>query len=196
MKKNKPLVIGLVGPRGSGKTTLARSAATQLSHHNVTVNLISMSAPLVAPTRSVLTSLGYHGEWEHGNPDSAEVKALMVGTKTFRQHLIDMSDSLKSLFGDNYFVECAKVRLAHVNQSHVALIHNIRYPQEAELCDVLIRIDRAGTENTDTHSSERLQDDLPTHARVSNVEDKWSDSGGVLSAHILKALATQRIENG
>ena len=169
-RKHAQLVIGFKGPRGVGKTTVAKQIYYRLSESLINVHMLSMSTPLVWLTN---LALGYITELpfdpDEFDGDDAEIKATVLDTgKTYRQHLIDMSEGIKLAFGENYFVKAA---CEGIHEDGITLIHNVRFPAEAELCDYIVDVRAEGVYNSDSHRSERLHATIPHDVVFQNNHD-------------------------
>jgi len=169
------MIVGITGKKRAGKDTLAGLIAAELS---VPVTTMALADPLkealeiLNPTiplngmslrghtdlQTVISQVG----WEQAKDKYPEVRRLMqsYGSDVIR-HLFDQD------FWVNELLENVKdYKLIH-GDNVVVIVPDVRFPNEAKITDLLIRVVRDGTDG-DEHASENALDDYPADFTVDN----------------------------
>ena len=165
------MIIGICGAKGAGKSTLAAAIEREFNASRVS---------FAEPMRRMMSALMEYGgevhphQWFRAclkespcdalNGHSVRHAMQTLGTEWGRAHM-----------GDDFWVEIARRRIANIT-GHV-VIDDVRFANEAALCDVLIEVVRQGTGGTDSHVSEA--GGLEWHAQFHNTGsraavDQWA----------------------
>lgn len=138
----KPQVAGLRGLAGAGKTTIS----LHLSVHGFD------EVSLVGPMREGFSVMGIT---KRGTPE------------LYRMYLQEVGVSMRERNPDHW-VNLAKDRInAHLAAGHSVVIDDVRFPNEADLCDVLFYVAPQGFQAADLGE------------RASHVSEAWNRAYGL-----------------
>lgn len=90
--------------------------------------------------------------------------AQMIGTDLFRVRLPELLPEFARVTGDAIWLR----RLEKIHNLFDLVVPDIRFPNEAKRCDILIRIVRPGFVHTDPHPSENEMDAVTADATIYN----------------------------
>lgn len=156
----KPSVtIGLHAPKGTGKDTVARSLRDKVFfQQKPSIHLDSFAAPLYR-CASALTGLPVERlqdeqvkevEWEFATAPTP----TLVGWSPRRLLEFLGTEVVREQLGVNHWVELMKERLAQ-RQVGMTVITDVRFGNEAQICDAVIELRREGVDYDDGHISRR-----------------------------------------
>jgi len=169
-------VIGICGKARAGKDTLADLIISEVSstrqQHNTPITKASMAAPLKKVVGSILSL--WVDDPQNGLDGSAVVRRMLdgdlkeaplqeLGGQSPRQMLQTLgTDWGRKMVCDDLWIKVMEGRIKQLGymadllhaQHHIVVIPDIRFDNEARLCDVLIHIDRLGTQEVADHESE------------------------------------------
>lgn len=158
-------LIALNGPKGVGKTTVAKAVAQELYNHDYSPVHMSFADPL----RSMLHAFGVSYE-DMRDPVKKEekIKGLDKSPRELLQSL--GTDWGRELVGDNVWLYAMETKLKNYMASYghertVFIIDDCRFDNEAEFVDKIggmtFELRRRGIEYTGEHASEApLSDDV------------------------------------
>lgn len=113
-------IIGLSGPMRAGKSTTAQVLQRALANHGIDSTIIPMAKPL----KTIATELGWDGQ-----KDKKGRRLLqLLGTQVCRE-------CISQDYWTKKFLE-----LAHKSGTPVVICDDIRFDDEAEICDKVIRV--------------------------------------------------------
>lgn len=147
--KSEPIVVGLCGLAGAGKSTAARLL---VERHDF------VRRPFAYPLKSMLAALGVPREVLDGSAEVKETPRDELGGLTARHAMQMLGDWGRINMHPDFWVRQWQ-RGAHLSQRFVA--DDVRYDNEAAavraMGGIIIRIERtgAGSVSNPTHSSER-----------------------------------------
>ena len=181
---NAPLVVGLCGPAGCGKTTIANLVADSYFARGATgwrpTSVISLADPLKAALRAL-------GLTKKDNPSVYRTMAQRLG-------------DLCRATDPDFFVRLwrrAWEDFPTIYRRGIILIDDIRFPNEAPLCDILLVVRRPGlksplTPEQSSHVSETWWTTAAnTHPPLLNEENREQQAADALSKIIDSLLDEQ-----
>lgn len=118
------LVVGLRGPAGVGKTTIAKALADMARERNYTMRLLSFAGP-------IKEGLAAMGICKNTEPEAYRVFAQEIG------------GGMRGRRPDHW-VNLFKKHVKASGAFQVVVADDLRYPNEADLCDVIFRITPIG----------------------------------------------------
>lgn len=173
------MIIGIAGKKRAGKDTFA----TYIKHHFGDTRKVEIFSFAFALKMSAARSLGFEGEdiecvdFCNDLKEAATIKvewdneALKASPDTITSHWegweisgreylqLYGTEAHREIFDDGFWVDYLMNRIAyfHDNPSDFALITDVRYDNEAELCDSVVEIVRPSLDNgeQDSHKSEQ-----------------------------------------
>lgn len=149
MKRSKPIVVGLCGLAGAGKSTAARLLVERYDF---------VRRPFAYPLKSMLAALGVPREVLDGPAELKELPRDDLCGLTTRHAMQMLGDWGRESMHPDFWVRQWQ-RGAHLSPRYVA--DDVRYDNEAAavraLGGIIIRVERtgAGSVTNPTHSSER-----------------------------------------
>lgn len=167
-------VVGLRGPAGAGKTTLAKEWHTILNR-GYTTRLVSFAGP-------IKDGLAAMGICKGAQPEAYRYFAQEIG------------GGMRARNNDHWVDIFRKVVVASAPSYQVVVADDLRYPNEAALCDVIFRITPLGFNVTDLgeradHESEmwnRL--DKTTGIEIINENGFSSRAAGAMHHYIQREV--------
>lgn len=180
----KPLIIGLAGRAGSGKTTVAKWLETQGAKR------YSIADPLKDLCKD---AFGLSEEQVRGSQAMKEAKDPRWGFSP-RDVMVRLGHSIRGGFGEDIFVKACLNRILLQGDQSFAVIDDVRYANEAELVSrtpggrvVLLRCPDAASMVDPDAPSERSVDDIRLADLFAVVEARRSDGARAL----VEAFETQ-----
>lgn len=167
----RPLLIGLVGRAGAGKTTVAQHLADEWAFEP-----IAFADPIQAMALTLFEEAGVDAAWalERVLKDKP---APELGWSYRRIAQTLGTEWGRDLMGPDFWLQVAahKVRVARMHQASV-VISDVRFPNEAgwviEQGGVLVRVLRPDLQplpaDAATHTSEHHAERLPVHHELPN----------------------------
>ncbi len=158
-KAGEPFVVGLCGPKTSGKSTVADVLVRERGYRRV-----SMAEPMKKMVSALMCYttcnpwVGWQDEWLYGDRKETPCKALCGQTPRHTLQTLGTEWGRECL-GEDFWVRIAQERIAALGG--FVVIDDIRFENEAALCDILVRVERPGCGGEDGHSSETGEGLLP-----------------------------------
>lgn len=154
--KSKPLIIGFTGKARSGKDTAANFMCDLLHSFGIETYAYRLAGPLKGMI-DVIT--GHKINWETADKE-ANLPVLNISPRKLAQTLgTEWGRSLDEYFWINIMKHSIEVeqefrREYDESPIEIVLIPDVRFDNEAEMCDMLFEIRRPGTAAVRCHSSE------------------------------------------
>lgn len=152
-------IIGLCGPNRVGKTTTAREMARLLNRDEDVACVDAVANPLY---ESLSAMLGCDESWikrykDSPVPQDHDVPSLRG--KIMRDALKRLGTEFgRDVFGPNIWADLALGR-AHASWAYYTIFDDIRFENEANICDFVIELKRTGIDYGRDHASSfRLPD--------------------------------------
>lgn len=133
-------IVGLSGFKGSGKSTIAHATG-----HPV----VSLAEPLREACRAIFAL-----EDEHILDRANKEKPGPAGV-SYRDGAQRLGVWIRDTFGRDFWIRRAQATIDALNAS-VVVIDDVRFPNEAEWCDVVVGVRRDGVGLDDGHVSETV----------------------------------------
>ncbi len=159
MRQHHPhLVIGFTGRVGSGKTSCAKALLerfrfrrpAQVCHH------VQFSEPL----KAMLAVVGVEKGEQPGE----------VSHPSFRDTAQHIGCWMRNNVSDLFWVDIARARIEGMNAPTVAIFSDVRFSNEAALCDLVVRLvthrDTGLAGYQMVHESERHWETIPAHMEM------------------------------
>lgn len=165
------MLIGLVARKQSGKSTFADYLVKEYSFINQAfADPIKDACKIIfdfsdEQTEGVLKEV-MDKRWGITPRQAFQI----IGTDVFRQHLPKTVPGLKEI-GDQFWIERFKIWYRK-NMDKNVIVSDVRFPNEAQLIrdmgGVIVKIQRSGVKNGDTHISETLIDNIEEDSMIRN----------------------------
>ncbi len=165
-----PMIIGICGPKGTGKDTTADNLMSWFYERSVEMNITWFADPLYEAV-SILTGVPVHQLRDQAyknatwTEETAPIKSL-AGTSP-RELLKDLGMWVRDEVSADHWAQhllarTAKYRNPKYNDNKSWwMVPDLRFQNEAAICDICIEVRREGIEYAGDHPSEmRLPDDL------------------------------------
>jgi ABC-type dipeptide/oligopeptide/nickel transport system ATPase component len=186
------MIIGLVGPKGSGKSTVAQmlidmGSWQEVSFATVLKDVISI---LTGVDRTLFDDVRAKEEYVLSRINSDGTPDVCKGI-SIRKMMQICGTTFKSLFGPGVFIHALRKRIQQSSSRNI-VVSDVRFPEEADfitkdLGGILIRIKREPSDDTDQHMSEIRQKDIICSEVLHNSAD--------LSLQDLESLVRDRFTN-
>lgn len=176
------MIVGIVGKQGSGKNWVAEKIVEELyrRHPNTEVETYAFADSL----KGIVLSL-----WKvRSTFQRDKLQEVLVKTKegykykSVRDLLQETGEAIRSIDLDAW----TKYLAEKIDDEgyDISVITDVRYQNEADICDVLIRVERTNSssglqETQKQHSSETEQDTIPVDITINNDNDNetpWMES--------------------
>lgn len=161
------MLIGITGHKFSGKSTVANILSEMLGYetHSFADKLKDVTCILSGCTRENLEDYEFK-ECEFV-PNHLKPYCGDVEFPTYRAFLQHFGSEVMRGVNDSIWIDCT---LDSCGED--AIISDVRFPNEAraikEQCGIVIRVERAGLQSSDTHSSETAMREIVPDYIVSN----------------------------
>ena len=169
-------IIGLAGPKGVGKSTVAKQLSEKLEAEFKTVQVRSFADPI----RDAARAIGFSSK-QLSDPVTKEVKdpTLGISPRAFMQGL-----GFMRLHNESVYVDIMRQRLAleqPFDEILYVVIDDVRFDNEAKWINEnggkVFELVRRGVDYTYEHASEHPIDaDLPCGPVLNHCADKAADS--------------------
>jgi hypothetical protein len=165
-------IIGVTGYAQSGKDTLAK-----ILHELYGFGIVSWADALRRDLYILDPIINESGLKLSTAMASSSYEQVKAAYPEFRRLLQVYGTEVHRSMNPNYWIERTYDSLI---EGEVVVIPDVRFPNEAEACDILIRVDRPGVTAINGHSSDAgLAFDYATHLYVNDgtLEDMrtWAD---------------------
>lgn len=180
-------VIGLAGPQGAGKDTMAQVLRYFFERHGQPCSIDSFARPLyemIAALTGLPIQLLQDRRYKDA-PINWPGAPRGMGAWTPRKLLRWMgTEVVRNTLGSTWWVDRMHERAAAVN--HVLIISDVRYDNEAVLCDYVLEVMRHGVDYSTEHSSAKRIDQRLISATV------WAEPQ--LDYHLVGARAAMTLQ--
>lgn len=160
MRRFPHVVVGICGPSGAGKSTVARALRERayFRRNSTPVQIFKMAAPL----REMLAVIGVEKGDGPGEVPHPYFRDFAQHIGAFARNSVDI----------DFWVDIQRHRIAGLSAPSVVVYDDIRYINETELCDLVIRLTtNRGTDLTGdqaAHESETGWQALPADLTFEN----------------------------
>lgn len=163
----KVYTIGFAGPAGAGKDAAANRMGSMLAVHQpdkltTSVYRLPMAGVMKEMVGIIIDSVGYvNGELLLEDRGFKEKPLEALGGVTPRKMMQTLGTEWgRKLIDEDLWVNVAKQRIARIgNSSPVDLVYvlitDIRFNNEAPLCDAILRVNRDDVSDVPKHASEK-----------------------------------------
>lgn len=142
---NNKLIIGFGGLKFSGKTTAAKTLQRMFAEEAV---VMSFATPLKALCEEL-----FDLTWDQmTDPELKEQVDYRYGMSP-RQIMQKVGWMFREFFGKDFWVKLLEKRIL-ASSSKIIILDDVRYENEAKICDYLFMVHRKDTVNDDNHESE------------------------------------------
>ena len=153
-------LIGLTGYKQSGKDTAAKNFERLLPRYNCPIHILHFAAQIKL---DVAAAIGQTPEWIEENKKNPVIRHLLQWYG---------NDYAKSEWGSDVWLQKLIDSVVRIKEPAIVIIPDVRFTIEADWIKqnngVIIRVERAGQQNTDTHSSETELDKIHPDWRLHN----------------------------
>lgn len=132
-------VIGFCGFKGSGKSTIAEATG---------LPVVTLAAPIRAACRAIFAL-----EDEHIFDRAGKEQPGPAGV-SYRRGAQELGIWVRETFGADFWIRRAQATVDALD-APVCAVDDIRFPNEAEWCDVVVGLTRPGVWIDDDHVSEQ-----------------------------------------
>lgn len=175
---NRPFIVGLCGPAGCGKSSIARAYAEAAQRCIAT----AFAAPLYALAAQLVYGDATAGErlrdeltkerpWEASGPWGAPIPSL-IGWTPRRLLQVLGTECVRQRIGNNAWVELALASAERHGAAGVKAVvfEDVRFDNEAAACDLVVEVNRPGVDYAADHpSAYRISEDL-IHRLLPNID--------------------------
>lgn len=206
--KRTPLIIGLGHKARRGKDTVAQHLVSVFKSDDLDVKQYGFAQSLKVEVFDWLQTSAFvaseflcehsFDQWEFDTGKAFTFEEKLAWVEKYkvdiRPLLQKWGTQLRRTQNAEYWVTQTLGRI-HFEAPHVALISDMRFKNEAKVCDVTIRIEREGYKETDpsigTHISEAELDDYP-YDHVIEVRDGDTDELRGKAAELFDKILFER----
>ena len=182
-----PLLIGLAGPAGSGKSTIANAIVRKLDH----AGIYSFAAPLKAALKAMgLTDAQLYG-------DEKDVPCALLGGKTPRHAMKTLGTEWgRGMIDDDFWVRSAMLRADSPRAAGMSIVFDdVRFDNEAAAIiargGTVFELRRPGVKASSEHASEAGLSVQMIQYLVPNTDTPVNVAGDILWLARLRNQAAQ-----